>query len=493
MSEKFVLALDQGTTGSTALLIDEQLSLRAKATCEFPQIYPQPGWVEHDPEAIWESITKAMAQAIEGARIEASQIAAIGITNQRETTVVWDKHSGKPLYNAIVWQDRRTTDRCEALAKQGLTSLYRQRTGLVLDPYFSGTKLAWLLDHCEGARQLAATGKLAFGTIDSYLIARLSGFQVHVTDPSNASRTLLYNIVDQRWDEQLLAPLSIPREILPEVKSNSEIYGETRGVAGLPDGIPIAGAAGDQQAALFGQTCFAPGEAKCTYGTGAFLLVNTGEQAIITEGGTLATIGWRVGDTTTYALEGSAFIAGAAVQWLRDGLGLIGRAADVETLAANVDDTDGLVFVPALVGLGAPHWKPNARGVIAGITRGTTAAHLARATLEGIAFQIYDLAESMAQAYGKPIETFKVDGGATANNLLMQFQADLLDLPLVRPEITETTALGAGLLAGLAAGIWSDLDAIRSSWRQECRFLPKMDEARRTSKLQLWKRAVTLA
>ena len=493
MAAKYVLSIDQGTTGTTVMVLDESITVRAKVTQEFPQIYPQPGWVEHDPEAIWQSVEGAIAGALKQAGIGGDAIAGIGITNQRETTVLWERKSGRPVHNAIVWQDRRTADRCRKLRADGHEKLYRERTGLVLDPYFSGTKIAWLLDEVPGLRKRAEAGELAFGTIDTFLISRLTGGAAHVTEVSNASRTLLFDLHTLDFTDELLAPLGIPRAILPEVRGSSEIYGETRGLSVLPDGIPVAGAAGDQQAALFGQACFAEGDAKCTYGTGAFLLVNIGAKPIIHDGGLLTTVGWRIGDETVYALEGSAFIAGAAVQWLRDGLGLIESAPDVEALAASVPDAGGLIFVPALVGLGAPHWRPDARGVITGITRGTTAAHLARATLEGIAFQIYDLVHAMSEGFGRTLATFKVDGGAVANNLLMQFQADLLGLPLVRPKVIETTALGAAFLAGLATGVWSDRSAILDAWQPDRTFTPALDDAARQDRLQAWSKAVTLA
>ena len=483
---RYILSIDQGTTGSTVVVLDQELGVRAKVTHEFEQLYPQPGWVEHAPEAIWRSVVEAIEEAIAIAQIAPQELAGIGITNQRETTLLWERKTGNPLHNAIVWQDRRTADTCKRLQADGLLPLYRERTGLVLDPYFSGTKLAWLLSDDPTTRARAEANELAFGTIDSYLIWRLTAGAAHVTDTSNASRTLLLNIHDVQWDDALLAPLNIPRAILPQVRPSSEIYGYTKGLACLPDGIPVAGAAGDQQAALFGQACFSAGDAKCTYGTGAFLLVNTGGKAIISKHGLLATIAWTLGEQTCYALEGSAFIAGAAVQWLRDGLGLISSAAEVEALASSVDDAGGVVFVPALVGLGAPHWRPDARGLISGITRGTTRAHLARATLEGIAFQICDLAQAVVDELGQPLKSFRVDGGATANNFLMQFQADLLDVELVRPALVETTALGAAFLAGLATGVWEDKEAISKAWRQDRRFTPTMANATRKERLAQW-------
>jgi len=490
---KYILSIDQGTTGSTVMVIDNELNVLAKVNQEFPQIYPEPGWVEHDPEEIWGSVKGALGQALDQANISAEEITCIGITNQRETTLIWDRKTGKPIHNAIVWQDRRTADRCRAMKEDGLSDMFRERTGLVLDPYFSGTKIRWLLENVPGARQSAEAGELAFGTVDSYLIWRLTGGKVHVTDVSNASRTLLYNLRDLRWDPDLLARLHVPREVLPQVRSSSEIYGYTQGVPGLPDGIPVSGAAGDQQAALFGQACFEVGDAKCTYGTGAFLLLNTGTEAVASRSGLLTTVAWWVGEEVTYALEGSAFIAGAAVQWLRDGLKMIESAPEVEGLAASVPDSGGVMFVPALTGLGAPHWRPEARGLIAGITRGTTDAHLARAVLDGIALSIHDLTRAMLKDTGCPLASFKVDGGATANNLLMQFQADILDQEVVRPVVTETTAVGAALLAGLAAGVWSDPGAIRDAWKPERVFRPEMSAEARREHLDRWSDVVKLA
>jgi glycerol kinase len=487
---KLIAAIDQGTTGTTVLLVDETATVRGRATVEFEQIYPQPAWVEHDPAAIWSSVTKALGQALTEARLDQDQIVALGLTNQRETTLLWDRTSGRPLHNAIVWQDRRTAPHCEQLKAKGLEPLFRRRTGLVIDPYFAGTKLAWLLDHVDPERTRAGRGELAFGTVDSYLIWRLTGGAAHMTDASNASRTLLFDLVDMRWSDELTAHFGVPREILPTVCGSAEIYGTTRGVPGLRDGIPIAGSAGDQQAALFGQACFDVGDSKCTYGTGAFLLVNTGSEPVRGDSGTLATVAWKLGDETTYALEGSAFIAGAAVQWLRDGLGLFDQASEVETLARQVSDSGGVVFVPALVGLGAPHWKSDARGTISGITRGTTAAHLARATLEGIALQICDLADAMQQDLGREIGSFRVDGGAAANDLLMQLQADLLDLETVRPAVTETTALGAAFLAGLTVGLWPDQTALAATWREGSRFSPTMAPNDRKQLRERWRHAI---
>ena len=488
----YVLSIDQGTTGTTILILDEQIRVVARVTREFEQIYPEPGWVEHNPDAIWASVTGALAEALEVSGVDPAAIASIGITNQRETTLIWDRETGKPIHNAIVWQDRRTAPICNDLKERGLEPLYRERTGLVLDPYFSGTKVRWLLDNVAGAREQATAGRLAFGTVDTYLIWRLTG-GLHVTEVSNASRTLLFNLRSLDWDDELLVGLEVPRTLMPRVCSSSEVYGETRGVPGLPDGIPIAGAAGDQQAALFGQACFAPGDAKCTYGTGAFLLVNTGAEPVASESGLLTTVSWKLGSSpAVYALEGSAFVAGAAVQWLRDGLGLFRTAPEVEDLASQVPDSGGVVFVPALVGLGAPHWRPEARGVITGVTRGTTAAHLARATLDGIALQIHDLARAMSRDMGRALTSFKVDGGACANNLLMQFQADILEMSIVRPQVIETTAVGSALLAGLATGVWKDPEAIRQAWTPDRRFEPTMQDAKRQAYLETWAKAIAI-
>ena len=487
------LAIDQGTTGTTALVIDRKLAVKAKVNLEFRQIFPRPGWVEHDLEDVWASVVKAVGRALREARVKGAAIAAIGITNQRETTALWERRRGRPVHRAIVWQDRRTADACAALRAAGEEERIRSRTGLVLDPYFSGTKLRWLLDHVKGARERAEAGELAFGTIDTFLAWRLTGGAAHVTDASNASRTLLMDLASLSWDRELLDLFGVPAAVLPRICGSSEVVGTTQGVPGLPDGIPVAGIAGDQQAALFGQACFAPGEAKCTYGTGAFILQNTGARPVPSRNGLLTTVAWRIGPETCYALEGSSFIAGAAVQWLRDGLGIIRKASDVEPLARQVKDSGGVVFVPALAGLGAPHWRPSARGLITGIDRGTTRAHLARATLEGIAFQVQELAEAMRADSGVAIPVFRVDGGATRNGLLLQFQADLLGSPVERPRMVETTALGAAFLAGLATGVWPGRDAIRSAFRVDRRFEPRMAAEEREAHLARWRRAVQLA
>ena len=484
---RLICAIDQGTTGTTVLLLDEQLQVRARVNREFEQRFPQPGWVEHNPEAIWASVLETLATARQQAQAKPEDILAIGITNQRETTVVWERRSGEPIYPAIVWQDRRTRDRCEALKAQGLEPMISQRTGLLLDPYFSGTKLAWILDHVPGARQRAQRGELAFGTIDSFLLWRLTGGQVHKTDVSNASRTMLMNLQTGQWDQELLTLLDIPPQILPQIVGNAERYGQTLGVGPLADGTPLCGMAGDQQAALFGQACYAPGEAKCTYGTGAFLLMNTGAELVHSQHRMLTTAAWRLGDQMTYALEGSAFIAGALVQWLRDGLQIIRHASEIEALAQTVPDSGGVVLVPSLAGLGAPHWQADARGVLWGMTRGTTRAHVARAALEAIAAQNVDILSAMEQDLGQPLKVLKVDGGASANALLMQLQADLLQRPITRPQMTDTTALGAALLAGLGVGLFKDLDAIRQAWQADAHFEPAMDEATRERLLSLWR------
>jgi glycerol kinase len=491
--ERFVLAIDQGTTGSTALVLSEDARVLARATHEFAQHFPRPGLVEHDVEEIWSSVQRSVADALQAASVSAGQCAAIGITNQRETTLLWERSSGRPLHRAIVWQDRRTADRCAELKAAGHEPLFRERTGLVLDPYFSGTKLAWLLDHVDGARARAERGELCFGTIDSLLASRLSAGALHITDATNASRTLMYDLRRGCWDPDLLAILRVPSQVLPEVRSCSEIYGHTKGLSVLPDGIPIAGIAGDQQAALFGQTCFRAGEAKCTYGTGAFLLMNTGSDAMRSEHGLLTTIAWRLSGKTTYALEGSSFVAGSAVQWLRDQLGIIKSAGDVEALARRVDSSEGVVFVPALTGLGAPHWDPNARGLLCGLTRGSSTAHIARATLEGIAFQIADLVQAMAQDAGAPLQRLRVDGGACMNSLLMQFQADLLDVTIDRPACVETTALGAAYLAGLAVGVFRDMDDVAKRHRIDSSFAPRMSPTERKEHMHRWRDGVRRA
>lgn len=489
---RFIVAIDQGTTGSTVLVFDDKLQLKGRGYREFKQHFPQPGWVEHEPEEIWQSVLGALGDAVKASG--AGDIAAIGITNQRETTIVWDRKTGAPLHRAIVWQDRRTADACAKLKAQGLEQDFRLRTGLVLDPYFSGTKLAWLLDNVDGLRARAERGEVCFGTVDTYLVWRLTGGASHVTDVSNASRTLLFDLHELRWSERLVDILKVPRAMLPDVRGSAEEYGRTRGVPGLADGVPVAGMAGDQQAALFGQECFSRGEAKCTYGTGAFMLMNTGEQAVPSKNGLVTTVGWKIGDRTSYALEGSTFIAGAMVQWLRDGLGIINKASEVEALAASVPDSGGVVAVPALAGLGAPYWRPEARGVITGLTRGTTRAHLARAVLEGIALQIADLLFAMQADAGAKLASLRVDGGAAANDLLMQFQADILGVPIVRPQMVEATALGAAMLAGIGVGQWKQTDLARVIQRTEPKtFSPKMAKAQVEEHLARWKSSVARA
>jgi glycerol kinase len=490
MDERLILALDQGTTGSTALLVTPELEVLASANVEFPQIYPQPGWVEHNPEDIWTSVLKSVEQVLEKIPGSAERIAAIGITNQRETTTVWDRKSGEAIHNAIVWQCRRTTEETTALKAQGHEELFKARTGLVLDPYFSGTKVAWILDHVDGARARAEAGELAFGTIDTFLVWRLTAGQRHVTDTSNASRTLLFNIHECAWDDALLDILRVPTSVLPEVASSSEVYGNTSGIPGLPDGIPVCGMAGDQQSALFGQACFEPGSAKCTYGTGAFLLQNTGTTAVRSEKGLLTTIAWTLNGETSYALEGSVFVAGAAVQWLRDELKFFPESPEIEALASSVSSSDGVVVIPSFVGLGAPYWDPDARGALMGLTRGSGRAQVARATLEGIALSCTDLVRAMAEDSGCSLPYLKVDGGAANNDLLMQTQADLLGQDVVRPRQLETTALGAACLAGLAVGIFQGLDDVRSRWQVQRTFEPVSERGYTTKLKAQWSRAI---
>src|SRR3954462_8251772 len=485
-----VLASDQGTTGSAALPPDSRLAVKGKANLEFRQIFPRPGWVEHDFDDIWTATLKAIAGAMREASAKPADIQAIGITNQRETTLLWDRRSGKPMHHAIVWQDRRTAGLCDELKSLGKEPWIREKTGLVLDAYFSGTKLRWLLENVKGARARAENGDLCFGTIDSALLFKLTGAADHATDGTNASRTLLMDLEKRAWDDELLALFGVPRAVLPEIRPTAGVFGTTKGVRGLPDGIPIAGIAGDQQAAMVGQTCFNEGDAKCTYGTGAFLLMNAGPRKVTSAHGLIGTVAWQIGDEVAYALEGSAFIAGAVVQWLRDGLGLFKKSADVEALAASVPDSGGVTFVPALAGLGAPHWRQEARGLICGLDRGVTKAHLARAALEGVAFEIYDLAQAMAQDIGKPVPMFRVDGGASANDLLMQFQADVIQTPIERAHMIETTALGAALLAGLGTGMWPGLKELRSTWRPGKEFKPKMKPEVREAHLARWRSAV---
>ncbi|MHB9096974.1 MAG: glycerol kinase GlpK [Syntrophales bacterium] len=485
----FLLALDQGTTSSRAIVFDDAGSVVASAQKEFRQYYPRPGWVEHDPREIWETQAGVAALALKNANLGGADIAALGITNQRETTVVWERATGRPITNAIVWQDRRTAAACDRLKAEGLGEVIREKTGLVPDAYFSGTKVAWILDQLPGARRMAEEGRLAFGTIDTWLIWNLTGGARHVTDCSNASRTMLYNIHTGEWDDELLRILDVPRAMLPEIHASSEVYGETH-TAAFSHPIPIGGAAGDQQAALFGQLCTGPGMVKNTYGTGCFMLMNTGETPVVSANHLLTTVAWKIGGKTDYALEGSVFVGGAVVQWLRDGLGIIASSAEVETLACQVEDTDGIYLVPAFAGLGAPQWDPYARGVIVGITRGTTAAHIARAALESIAYQSADLLECMRADSRIAIGELRVDGGATANDTLMQFQADILGVPVVRPPIRETTALGAAYLAGLAVGCWKNSGEIGNRLPVERRFLPNMPRERVERLTRGWKRAL---
>ena len=480
---KYILALDQGTTSSRAIVFDHRGSPIATAQQEFRQIFPRPGWVEHDPEEIWTSQLAVATQAVRHAGLTARDLAAIGVTNQRETTVVWDRATGKPVCNAIVWQDRRTAAACDRLGARGLAPMIRRKTGLVVDAYFSATKLQWILNHVPGAKARAKAGELAFGTIDSWLVWKFTGGRCHVTDPSNASRTMLFNIHTGGWDDELLRLFGVPRAMLPEVRSSSEVYGETNLLGGS---IPIAGIAGDQQAALFGQGCTRPGLAKNTYGTGCFLLLHTGATPIASKHNLLTTVAWRIGGRTEYALEGSIFIAGAVVQWLRDGLGLIKSSGEIEVLAAQVPDNGGVYLVPAFAGLGAPHWDAYARGLIIGLTRGTTRAHLARAALEAIAYQNADVLRAMERDAHLRLKELRVDGGACANNLLMQFQADLLGVAVVRPRVTETTALGAACLAGLAVGFWKDPREIAAQAQSDRRFVPAMKRAAREKLTAGW-------
>lgn len=487
--KQYILSLDQGTSSSRAIVFDEKGEICSVAQKEFRQIFPQSGWVEHDPHEIWASQASVIAEAIATIDINGLNITGIGITNQRETTIVWDKETEEPVYNAIVWQDRRTSAYCDSLKAEGKTGFIRDKTGLILDAYFSATKIKWILDHVPGARERAEKGKLLFGTVDSWLIWRLTRGEVHVTDVTNASRTMLFNIHTLTWDEELLKLFHIPVSMMPEVKSSSEVYGHTKTTL-FAHKVPIAGIAGDQQAALFGQMCIEPGMMKNTYGTGCFLLMNSGEKPIVSENNLLTTIAWKIGDKVNYALEGSIFVGGSVVQWLRDGLGVIKSSSEVEALAASVPDTNGVYFVPALTGLAAPWWDQYARGSISGISRGTTAAHIARAALEGIAFQTMDIVNAMVKDSGLPLKVLKVDGGAARNNLLMQFQADILNAPVIRPQVTETTALGAAYLAGLAVGYWSGIEDIKKQWQVDRRFEASGDAEKVEYAKQGWHNAV---
>lgn len=487
--KQYILSLDQGTSSSRAIVFDEKGEICSVAQKEFRQIFPQSGWVEHDPHEIWSSQASVIAEAISAIDINGLNIAGIGITNQRETTIVWDKETEEPVYNAIVWQDRRTSAYCDSLKADGLTELIRNKTGLIIDAYFSATKIKWILDNVPGARERAEKGKLLFGTVDSWLIWRLTRGEVHVTDVTNASRTMLFNINTLEWDEELLKLFDIPVSMMPEVKSSSEIYGHTKTTL-FAHKVPISGIAGDQQAALFGQMCIEPGMVKNTYGTGCFLLMNSGEKPIISANNLITTIAWKIGNKVNYALEGSIFVGGSVVQWLRDGLGVIKSSSEVEALAASVPDTNGVYFVPALTGLAAPWWDQYARGSISGISRGTTAAHIARAALEGIAFQTMDIVNAMIKDSGLPLKELKVDGGAARNNLLMQFQADLLNTPVTRPQVTETTALGAAYLAGLAVGYWSSIEDIKKQWKVDRRFEPAGEAEKIDKAKEGWNNAV---
>lgn len=485
----FILAIDQGTTGTTALLVDHDLNIKGKETVEFPQHYPKPSWVEHDLEEIWSSVLRAIDLLFKKTGISPSQVSAIGITNQRETTALWLRdEKATPLGKAIVWQDRRTADFCSVLKSRGLEKKIQKKTGLLLDPYFSATKLHWRFKNESELNRLAKSGKLCFGTIDSYLLYRMSG--EHKTDVSNASRTLLMDLKSCEWDEDLLKLFKVPHTILPEICGSAILYGKTKNFGVLPNGIPISGIAGDQQAALFGQACFEKGSAKCTYGTGAFALVNTGSTPVFSKHGMLTTVSWKLKDKVTYGLEGSAFIAGAAVQWLKEGLGLLSSSQEVEALATSVVDSAGVLFVPALSGMGAPHWIPGATGLLTGLTRGTSPAHIARATLEGVAFQVNELLSAMKKDSQKKLSPLKVDGGASENEFLMQFQADLSQVPVIRSQVIETTALGAALQAGLGIGFWSDLEEITKKWKTDKTFNPQMAQAIRKQKAQQWEKAI---
>src|SRR5690554_7576452 len=488
-NHQYILALDQGTTSSRAIIFNKKGQIEAVAQKDFEQKFPKPGWVEHDPVEIWTSQVSVVTEALSKKNLKAGQIAAIGITNQRETTILWDRNSGKPLYNAIVWQDRRTSAYCNRLKEEGVSETVNDKTGLIIDAYFSGTKIKWILDNVEGAREKAERGEVCFGTVDSWLIWKFSGGKEHLTDITNASRTMLFNIHEQKWDDELLRLLDIPAGILPEVKSSSEVYGTTSGDI-LSAQIPIAGIAGDQQAALFGQLCYEPGMAKTTYGTGCFLVMNTGNKPVKSQNQLLTTIAWQIGEDVTYALEGSVFIGGAAIQWLRDGLELFRHASESEVLATSIDDNEGVYFVPALTGLGAPYWDQDARGAFFGITRGTTRAHFTRAALEAIAYQVHDVLTAMEKDSGKSTKEMKVDGGAVENNFLMQFQTDLVRCEVKRPKLVETTALGAAYLAGLAVGYWKNREELKELSETDKVFTPQMDEEKASRYLHFWHKAV---
>lgn len=492
MDKKYILAIDQGTTSSRAILFNHSAEILGITQQEFTQHFPKPGWVEHDAEEIWNSVVSVVKALFEKTHTTAAEIAAIGITNQRETTVVWDKTTGKPIYNAIVWQSRQTADICNKLKKAGHDKTVRKKTGLLIDAYFSGTKVKWMLDNVAGAREKAKQGNLLFGTIDTWLVWKLTGGKAHVTDVTNASRTMLYNIHQLKWDDELLKILTVPATMLPQVKSSSEVYGHTD-TRLFGEAIPISGMAGDQQAALFGQACFSPGMAKNTYGTGCFMLMNTGKKAVTSKNGLLTTIAWQLGGKTEYALEGSIFVAGSAVQWLRDGLKFFPNAAESEALASGITGNDGVYVVPAFVGLGAPYWDSEARGAIFGLTRGTGVAHITRATLESVAYQTKDVLTAMEKDSGIRLRDLHVDGGATRNNFLMQFQSDMLAVPVVRPVVTETTALGAAYLAGLAVGFWKDQKEVSANWKAEQTFKPAMKKPARSTLYEGWKKSVKAA
>ncbi|HIX44287.1 MAG TPA: glycerol kinase GlpK [Candidatus Kurthia intestinigallinarum] len=493
MTKKYIMALDQGTTSSRAILFDEDGKIFHTSQQEFKQYFPKSGWVEHDPEQIWSSILSCIAGVLSEKNVSASQIEGIGITNQRETTVVWDKNTGKPVYNAIVWQSRQTAEICQELRDAGHADLFRDKTGLLIDAYFSGTKVKWILDNVEGAREKAEAGDLLFGTIDTWIIWKLTNGDVHVTDYSNASRTLMYNIYDLTWDDELLEILTVPKSMLPEVKPSSEVYGHTASKHFFGHEVPIAGIAGDQQAALFGQACFEQGMVKNTYGTGCFMLMNTGEKAVRSEHGLLTTLAWGIDEKVTYALEGSIFVAGSAIQWLRDGLRMFRDSAESEQYAKRVDSTDGVYMVPAFVGLGTPYWDSDVRGAFFGLTRGTTKEHFIRATLESLAYQTHDVLDAMEEDSGIPLERLRVDGGAVKNDFLMQFQSDLLNVPVERPEINETTALGAAYLAGLAVGFWESQEKIAEYWKLDKDFEPKMEKEEASKLIEGWHKAVKAA
>ena len=487
--EKYLLALDQGTTSSRAIICDKEGHIKAKAQKEFTQLFPQPGWVEHNPKEIWQSQSAVIVEAMTKMGITEESIAGIGITNQRETTIVWDAETGEPVYNAIVWQDRRTSAYCDELKRKGLVDRVHEKTGLFIDAYFSGTKIKWILENVPGARRKAEAGLLRFGNVDAWLIWKLTNGTVHATDVSNASRTMLFNINTLQWDEDLLKLLDIPVSLLPEVKSSSEIYGSAQ-LESWKSTVPIAGVAGDQQAALFGQMCIKPGSVKNTYGTGCFIMLNTGKQVVMSQNNLLTTVAWKIGNEVNYALEGSVYVGGSVVQWLRDGLGIIRKSSEIEELARSVPDSGGVFFVPALTGLAAPYWDQYARGTIVGLTRGTTAAHIARAALEGIAFQVYDIVQAMARDLGAPLEELKVDGGASANELMLQFQSDLLAVKVIRPLVTETTAQGAAFLAGLAVGYWKSIEQVKGLWKEESVFSPSKDDTKISQAIEGWHDAV---